>query len=72
MISWTDVEVRQLEHEQRVQRVNQAYWQQAEPQTNVEGWRPRMLNTLGGWLIELGSRMQTHTTRARQVTQPCP
>jgi hypothetical protein len=87
MISWTDIEVRQMQHEQRVQRVEQTYWMQVEPPViSVDRWQWRVMNKLGGWLIASGSRLQTHVERARQVvrtsqmaleansnsTQPCP
>ena len=87
MISWTDIEVRQMQHEQRVQRVEQTYWMQIEPPViAVDRWHWRAMNKLGGWLVELGCRLQTRVERARQVvrasqlameansnsTQPCP
>jgi hypothetical protein len=87
MISWTDVEVKQMEHEQRIQRIEQTHWMQVElPAITVDHWHWRMMNRLGGWLVELGCRLQTHVERARQMvqtshraleansnsTQPCP
>ena len=88
MISWTDIEVRQMQHEQRVQRVEQTYWMQMEPSLTitVDRWRWRMMSKLGGWLVEAGCRLQTRVERARYVvrtsqiameansnsTQPCP
>jgi hypothetical protein len=89
MISWIDIEVRQMQHEQRVQRVEQTYWMQIEiepPVINADRWQWRVMNKLGGWLVELGCRLQTHVERAQQVvrasqaameansntTQPCP
>ncbi len=87
MIPWTDIEVRQLEHEQRVQRVEQTYWMQIEtPVISVDRWQWRVMNKLGGWLVEAGCRLQTHVEQARQVvrasqmaleansksTRPCP
>ena len=88
MVSWADIEVRQKEHEQRVQQIDQTYWMQAAPLAiNVDRWQWRMMNRLGGWLVEAGCRLQTHVERARQVVhtsqmameansnspqQPCP
>lgn len=83
MISWTDIEVRQMQHEQRVQRVTQTYWMQiASPAINVDRWQWRAMNKLGGWLVAAGCRLQMHVAQARQVvrsleansnsTQPCP
>jgi|WetSurMetagenome_2_1015567.scaffolds.fasta_scaffold1008310_1 hypothetical protein len=88
MLSWADIEVRQLEHEQRVQRVEQSDWMRIEqpPVINVDRWQWRMMSKLGGWLVETGCRLQTRVERARQVvhtsqmameansnsTQPCP
>jgi hypothetical protein len=88
MISWTDIEVRQLEHEQRVQQVEQTHWMQIElPAISVDRWQWRVMNKLGGWLVETGCRLQTHAERARQMVrtsqialeansnstqQPCP
>ncbi len=63
---WTDIEARQLEHEQRVQRVEQSHWMEIEtsPATTVDHWHWRVMNKLGGWLVELGCRLQTHGERA--------
>ncbi len=70
MISWTEIEVRQREHEQRVQRIEQTHWRQVEPVvTSVDHWQWRVMNKLGGWLVEAGCRLQTHVERARQVVQ---
>ena len=72
MISWTDIEVRQMQHEQRVQRVEQTYWMQIENEPlliSVDRWQWRVMNKLGGWLIASGSRLQTHVARARQVVR---
>jgi hypothetical protein len=71
MMSWTDVEVRQLEHEQRVQHIEQTYWMQIEPPvTSIDRWQWRAMNKLGGWLVEAGCRLQTHVERARPVVRP--
>ena len=88
MISWTDVEVRQMEHERRVQHVEQTYWMQVEPPpvVTVDHWYWRVMSKLGSWLVEAGCRLQTRVERARQMvrashlameahsnpTQPCP
>jgi hypothetical protein len=85
---WTDIEARQLEHRQRVQRVEQTHWMQVEPRpaVSIDRWRWRVMSKLGSWLVEAGCRLQTHVERARQVmrasqmtmeadsnsTQPCP
>ena len=88
MIPWTDIEARQLEHRQRVQRVEETHWMEIEPSSviTVDHWHWRVMNKLGGWLVELGCRLQTHVERARLVvrtshraletnsnsSQPCP
>ncbi len=88
MISWSDVEVRQKEHEQRVRQIERTYWTQAElPAISVDRWQWRVMNKLGGWLVEAGCRLQMHVEQARQVMrtsqmameansnstqQPCP
>jgi hypothetical protein len=87
MISWADIEARQMDHEQRVQHVEQTHWMQVEPPAiRIDRWQWRVMNKLGGWLVEWGCRLQTHVKRARQVmrtsqaameansnsTQPCP
>lgn len=87
MISWTEVEVRQTQHAQLVQRTEQTYWMQMKtPLINGDRWQWRVMNKLGGWLVETGCRLQTHVEQARQVvrasqialdtntnsTQPCP
>ena len=71
MYPWTDIEARLLEHRQRVQRVEQTYWMLVEPrpETAVDHWHWRVMNKLGGWLVGLGCRLQTHVERARQVVQ---
>ena len=70
MIPWADIEVRHLEHEQRVQRVEQTHWMQVEPPViSVDRWQWRVMNRLGGWLVEAGCRLQTHVERARQVVR---
>jgi hypothetical protein len=87
MISWADIETRRLEHEQLLQHIEQTRWMQIESSAiNTDRWQWRMMNKLGGWLVELGCRLQTHVERAQQVvrvsqsameansnsTQPCP
>ena len=88
MIPWVDVTVRQIEHEQHVRRIEQTHWMQAEPPPviTVDRWHWRVMSKLGGWLVELGCRLQTRVERARQMvrasqlameaksnsTQPCP
>ena len=87
MIPWTEIEVRRMEHEQRVQHVEENHWRQFEaPAIAADRWQWRLMNRLGGWLVELGCRLQTHVEHARQVvrasqmaveansktTQPCP
>jgi hypothetical protein len=88
MVLWADIEARKMEHEQRVQRVEQTHWMQVKPlpAATIDRWQWRVMSRLGGWLVELGCRLQTHVERARQVvrasqmaleansnsTQPCP
>ena len=71
MVDWTDIEVRQMEHQQRVQRTEQAYWMQVEPLpvVAVDRWHWRVMNTLGGWLVKAGCQLQTHVEQARQVVR---
>jgi hypothetical protein len=73
MMLLTDVAVRQREYEQRVQRVDQTYWMQTEIEPSpisVDRWQWRMMNKVGGWLVETGCRLQTHVDQARQVVRP--
>jgi hypothetical protein len=88
MVPWTEIETRQMQHEQRVQRVEQTHWMQAEalPAAAIDRWHWRVMSKLGGWLVGLGCRLETHVEHARQVvhtsqmaleansnsTHPCP
>jgi hypothetical protein len=74
-----------MEHEQRME---QTHWMpvEARPTATIDHWHWRVMNKLGGWLVEVGCRLQTHVERARQMvrtsqmalesnsnsTQPCP
>ncbi len=71
MYPWTDIEARQLEHQQRVQRVERTHWMELDPSpvSTVDHWHWRVMNKLGEWLVELGCRLQTHVERARQVVR---
>jgi hypothetical protein len=74
MMPWTDIEVRQREHAQRVQRIEQTQWLQVAPppKTTLDRWQWRAMNKLGGWLVEAGCRLQTHVEQARQVMHASP
>ena len=88
MVPWTEIEVLKREHEERIQRMAQTAWMQAEssPVITVDRWYWRVMNKLGGWLVKVGCRLQTHVEQARQVvrisqmameanpnsTKPCP
>ena len=87
MMPWTDIEVRQMEHERRSHEINQNYWMRHEVKpVSIDRWQWRVMNRLGGWLVEAGCRLQTHAEQARQMvrssqiameansnsTQPCP
>lgn len=88
MISWADVMVRQMEHERKVHEVEQTYWMRVESPSapRVDRWQWRVMNAVGGWLVEAGCRLQTRVETAQQVvrtsqmtleaesnsTQPCP
>ncbi len=69
MIPWIEIEMRQCEHRQLVQRVEQTYWMQTGPlpAAGADRWQWRAMNKLGGWLVALGSRLQTHVEQARQM-----
>lgn len=69
MISWVDVMARQLAHEQKVNEIEQTYWMRVEsPSTRpVDRWQWRVMNTVGGWLVEAGCRLQTRVETAQQV-----
>jgi hypothetical protein len=69
MILWADVKSRQIDHEQRVQGIEQTHWMQVEalPAVATDRWHWRVMNKLGGWLVELGCRLQTHVEQARQI-----
>ena len=88
MLSWIDVEVRQMEHAQRIQRLERTYLMQAELASiaNIDRWQWRLMLKLGDWLVMSGSRLQAHVETTRRVvhtsslaaetnsqsTQPCP
>jgi hypothetical protein len=71
MISWTEVEVRQMEHEQRSHDIEQNYWRlnEVKPVT-IDRWQWRVMNAIGSWLVTAGCRLQTHVDTARQVVYP--
>jgi len=71
MISWTDVEVRQMEHERRVNEVERNYWMHSEVKpAPINRWQWRIMNTVGSWLVAVGCRLQTHVETARQRVYP--
>ena len=73
MIPWTEFEMRQMERERQVRRVEQTYWMQVEPPAAiVDRWQWRVMNKLGSWLVESGCRLQMHAERARQVVRTSP
>jgi hypothetical protein len=69
MLSWNDVLVRQLEHERKVKEVEQTYWMRVDSPAAlpVKRWHWRLLNTVGGWLIAVGQRLQARVETAQQV-----
>jgi len=69
MMSWNEVIVRQVEHERKVNEVEQTYWLRSESPSGlpVARWHWRLLNTVGGWLIVAGRRLQTRVETAQQV-----
>lgn len=68
MILWSEIEARQLEHEQRVLQFEHGQWMQDElPAASVGRWQWRLMSKLGGWLVEWGCRLQTHVERAQKV-----
>ena len=69
MIPWTEIEMLQSEYKRRVRRVEQTYWMHIEPlpTITIDRWQWRVMNKLGGWLVELGNRLQAHVERARQM-----
>ena len=64
MFSWADVMVRQMEHERKVHEVEQTYWMRVESPSAppVDRWQWRMMNAVGGWLVEAGCRLQADLT----------
>ncbi len=74
MYPMTDIEARLLEHRQRVQRVEQTYWMlvESQPKTTIDHWQWRVMNKLGGWLVDLGCRLQTHVEQARHAVRTSP
>ena len=71
MISWTDVMARQLEHERKVNEVEQTYWMRVESAATLpaDRWQWRLMAKLGGWLVEVGCRLQSHVETAQQVVR---
>ncbi len=70
MLSWTDVEVRLMERERRVNEINQNYWMREEVKSApIDRWQWRVMNRLGGWLVAAGGRLQTHAEQARQMVR---
>ncbi len=69
MLSWREVEERQMEHAQRIERGERMYWMQAERASavNVDRWQWRLMSRLGKWLVAAGSRLQAHVEAARPV-----
>ncbi len=69
MVSWADVMVRQLEHEQRMNEIEQTYWMRVDSPSAlpINRWHWRLMNTIGGWLIVAGRRLQTHVETTQQV-----
>jgi hypothetical protein len=69
MIPWTEIEMLQSEHRQRVQRVEQTYWMRVQPlrAAGADRWQWRAMNKVGGWLVTLGNRLQGHVEQARQM-----
>ena len=88
MLSWRDVEERQMEHAQHIRRVEQLVLLRSEPASAVrdDRWQWRLMSQLGKWLVTMGSRLQAHVEAARPVApmsslvadaqahskQPCP
>ena len=73
MLSWRDVEERQMEHAQRIRRVEQMYLMRAELASsgNADRWQWRLMSQLGKWLVMTGSRLQAHVEAARPAA-PAP
>lgn len=71
MLSWNEVMVPQAEHERRVKDVEQTYWMRVESLSDlsVARWHWRLLNSVGGWLIVVGSRLQARVETAPQVVR---
>jgi len=70
MILWADIEAQQMDHEQRVQHIDQTQWMQIEPSViAVDRWHWRVMNKLGTWMVEAGCRLQTHVEQARQMVR---
>jgi hypothetical protein len=73
MLSWTEVEVRQMEHERRSHEIEQNYWMHSEIEVkpvSIDRWQWRIRNAIGGWLVTIGCRLQTHVETTRQVVYP--
>jgi hypothetical protein len=71
MLSWTEVEVRQMEHEHRSYEIEQNYWMRSELKpVSIDRWQWRIMNAVGSWLVAAGCRLQTHVETARQMVHP--
>ncbi len=71
MIPWVNVVVRQREQQQSLKEAEQ----NARPlavlgaTTVVDRWQWRVMNAMGGWLVDVGCRLQTRVETARQMVR---
>ena len=71
MIPWSQVVVRRREQEQILKRAEQNSRLRLVPEVGakVERWHWRVLQAIGGWLVDAGCRLQTRVEKARQMVR---
>jgi hypothetical protein len=69
MIRWSEVVVRQREYEQTMLEAerNARLLAASGPMLSADRWQWRVMNAVGGWLVEIGCRLQTHVQTARRM-----
>ena len=71
MIPWSQVVVRQREQEQTLKEAEQNTRLRPvlEAGVKVDRWHWRVLQAIGGWLVDAGCRLQTRVEKARQMVR---
>ena len=74
MFLWSDVVARERERAQTVRDSTRAYSLKIAAQQGVarDRWQWRIMNTVGGWLVDAGCRLQMHVETTREVVTSSP